>query len=203
MANLRGEGAFKGVNLIVHAPANRVVKNEDGTIKGRYLDVQVDQSMVSPDKVAEGKREVDSNPHLASVRKDHPQGGTYVDHKAYYSESQYQAMVAAANTVDPNKKQRPKVATLENGDTVLGIVADVRKNASKQLIVATDKPMTANHGNSRFGKTVLDRQAAVTAAAKEVRAARRAEKAAELEAQADAQAAAPSAEAEAEAPFAE
>lgn len=197
MANLRGEGAFKGVNLIVHAPANRVVKNEDGTIKGRYLDIQVDQSMVSPDKVAEGKKEVDSNPHLASVRKDHPNGGTYVDHKAYYSESQYQAMVAAAKTVEG--KQRPKVANLENGDTVLGITADVQKNASNQLIVATNKPMTANHGNSRFGKTILERQAAVTAAAKDVRAARRAEKAAEIEAQAESKA--PEAESEAEVPF--
>lgn len=183
MATLRGQGAFKGVNLIVHAPAKSVVpdKDKDGAIKGRYLDVQVDQSLKNADKVKDGKSPADSNPHLASYSKDHPNGGTYVDHRIYYSESQYQKMVEAAGK---------KAATLENGDTVLGITADVRKNAQGQLIVATDKDMTATK-NPHFGKTVLDKQASVTAAAKEHRTAVR-------EAQAEAQA-----QNEAETPFTE
>lgn len=187
MATLRGQGAFKGVNLIVHAPAKSVVpdKDKDGAIKGRYLDVQVDQSLKNADKVKDGKSPADSNPHLASYSKDHPNGGTYVDHRIYYSESQYQKMVEAAGK---------KAATLENGDTVLGITADVRKNAQGQLIVATDKDMTATK-NPHFGKTVLDKQASVTAAAKEHRTAVR-------EAQAEAQAEA-EAQNEAETPFTE
>lgn len=191
MATLRGQGAFKGVNLIVHAPAKSVVpdKDKDGAIKGRYLDVQVDQSLKNADKVKDGKSPADSNPHLASYSKDHPNGGTYVDHRIYYSESQYQKMVEAAGK---------KAATLENGDTVLGITADVRKNAQGQLIVATDKDMTATK-NPHFGKTVLDKQAAVTAAAKEHRTAVR-EAQAEAQAQAQAQA---EAQNEAETPFTE
>ena len=189
MATLRGQGAFKGVNLIVHAPAKSVVpdKDKDGAIKGRYLDVQVDQSLKNADKVKDGKSPADSNPHLASYSKDHPNGGTYVDHRIYYSESQYQKMVEAAGK---------KAATLENGDTVLGITADVRKNAQGLLIVATDKDMTATK-NPHFGKTVLDKQASVTAAAKEHRTAVRE---AQAEAQAQAEAAAQN---EAETPFTE
>lgn len=180
MATLRGQGAFKGVNLIVHAPAKSVVpdKDKDGAIKGRYLDVQVDQSLKNADKVKDGTSSADSNPHLASYSKDHPNGGTYVDHRIYYSESQYQKMVEAAGK---------KAATLENGDTVLGITADVRKNAQGQLIVATDKDMTATK-NPHFGKTVLDKQASVTAAAKEHRTAvREAQAEAQAQAQAEAQ----------------
>lgn len=189
MATLRGQGAFKGVNLIVHAPAKSVVpdKDKDGAIKGRYLDVQVDQSLKNADKVKDGKSPADSNPHLASYSKDHPNGGTYVDHRIYYSESQYQKMVEAAGK---------KVTTLENGDTVLGITADVRKNVQGQLIVATDKGMTATK-NPHFGKTVLDKQASVTAAAREHRTAVRE---AQAEAQAQAQA---EAQNEAETPFTE
>lgn len=189
MATLKGQGAFKGVNLIVHAPAKSVVpdKDKDGAIKGRYLDVQVDQSLKNADKVKDGKSPADSNPHLASYSKDHPNGGTYVDHRIYYSESQYQKMVEAAGK---------KVTTLENGDTVLGITADVRKNVQGQLIVATDKGMTATK-NPHFGKTVLDKQASVTAAAREHRTAVRE---AQAEAQAQAQA---EAQNEAETPFTE
>ena len=161
--------------------------DKDGAIKGRYLDVQVDQSLKNADKVKDGKSPADSNPHLASYSKDHPNGGTYVDHRIYYSESQYQKMVEAAGK---------KAATLENGDTVLGITADVRKNAQGQLIVATDKDMTATK-NPHFGKTVLNKQASVTAAAKEHRTAVR-EAQAEAQAQAEAEA-----QNEAETPFTE
>lgn len=180
MATLRGQGAFKGVNLIVHAPAKSVVrdKDHDGAIKGRYLDVQIDQSLKNADKVKDGQSKADTNPHLASYDKDHPNGGTYVDHRIYYSESQYQKMVDAAGK---------KAASLENGDTVLGISADVRKNAQGHLIVATDKPMAPSK-NPHFGKTVLDKQAAVTTAAKEHRAkVRESEAEAEAQVQAEAQ----------------
>lgn len=161
MANLRGQGAFKGVNLIVHAPAKGVVV-KNGKETGRFLDVQVDQSLYSPDKVKSGEIKVDTNPHLASQQVEHPNGGTYVSHRAFYATSQVEAMMAAAG--DKKTKQ------LDNGDTAFGIQADVMKNAKGQLLVATDKPMAATK-NPRFGKNILEKQATVTAAAKEARAA--------------------------------
>lgn len=160
MATLKGEGAFKGNNLIVHAPANAVLhedKNDKNSpIKGRFLDVQVDQSLFPADKVATGEKSADTNPHLSSVQKDHPNGGIYVSHRTYYSEAQFQAITDAAGK---------KAATLENGDTVYGITADVMKNAKGDLIINTKQPMSPTN-NPFFGKNVLDKQAAVTDAAK-------------------------------------
>ena len=128
MANLRGQGAFQGVNLIVHAPAKgAVVKN--GKETGRFLDVQVDQSLKSVDKIKSGEGKADTNPHLASFETEHPNGGTYVSHRVFYSASQVEAMANAAGD--------KKTKELDNGDTVYGIQADVMKNAKGQLLVAT------------------------------------------------------------------
>lgn len=160
MANLRGKGAFQGVNLLVVAKEKALVRDENNkdVIKGRYLDVQVDQSLKNPDKVKSGEAEADTNPHLVSFTKEH-NGNQYVSHAVYYAESQYQKMLEAAGK---------KNATLENGDTVLGIQADLIKNTKGQVIVATDKPMEASK-NRYFGKNVLDKQNNVISAAREHR----------------------------------
>ena len=72
MAILRGQGAFKDVNLIVFAPTNGSGKSKDGKTNGKYLDVQVDQSLKNPDKVLTGEVQADTNPHLTSRKVQHP-----------------------------------------------------------------------------------------------------------------------------------
>jgi hypothetical protein len=183
MATLRGQGAFQGVNLIVHAPAKGVVM-KDGKETGRFLDVQVDQSLKNADKVKSGEAQADSNPHLASYEAKGKQGNTFVSHRVFYSEKQMEAIKAAAGK---------KVATLENGDAVYGIKADVMKNSKGQLLINTEHDMTPSK-NPYFGKNVLDKQNAVTGAAKEYRTAQRA---------AEAEAKTPEVEAEAQAKEAE
>lgn len=163
MATLRGQGAFQGVNLIVHAPEKGAVVKE-GKEVGRFLDVQVDQSLKNADKVKSGEAKADSNPHLASYEAKGKNGNTFVSHRIFYSESQFNAMKDAAGK---------KAATLENGDSVYGIQADLTKNAKGQLVVNTEHDMKPTH-NPHFGKNVLDKQASVTKAAKDVRAAERA-----------------------------
>lgn len=158
MATLKGKGAFQNVNLIVHKPHNAVVE-KDGKNVGAFLDVSVDQSLKNPDKIKIGKAEADTNPHLASHTQEHPNGGTYVSHRVFYAQSQLDAMKEAAGK---------KAATLENGDEVYGVQADVMKNAKGQLIVNTAKDMGPTK-NPYFGKTVLDKQEATILAAREYR----------------------------------
>ena len=170
MATLRGEGAFKGVNLIVHAPKNgQVVKPDEKTGKdvyrGAYLDVQVDQSLKNADKVKAGEAQADSNPHLASFPAKGKDGTNFVSHRVFYNASQVAKIKEAAGK---------KAATLENGDEVYGVKADVFANAKKQLLINTTHDLAASK-NPRFGKTVLDKQNAVTLSAKAVRAQERAE----------------------------
>ena len=61
MAILRRQGAFKDVNLIVFAPTNGSGKSKDGKTNGKYLDVQVDQSLKNPDKVLTGEAQADTH----------------------------------------------------------------------------------------------------------------------------------------------
>lgn len=176
MAYLRGKGAFSNRSLIVTSPKAGIVyedKTKKDVIKGRFLDVQVDQSLMNPDKVREGKgpeagKETKSgamtiapqtNPHLVSNEVDHPNGGTYVNHRTYYTEEQYQSMAKAAGK---------KSFKTDKGDQVLGIQANLTKNAKNELIVNTAKPMSATR-NPYFGKNVLKNQDAVTKAAREFR----------------------------------
>ena len=189
MAYLRGKGAFSNRSLIVTSPKAGIVyedKAKKDVIKGRFLDVQVDQSLMNPDKVREGKgpeagKETKSgamtiapqtNPHLVSNEVDHPNGGTYVNHRTYYTEEQYQSMAKAAGkkSFEPDK-----------GDQVLGIQANLTKNAKNELIVNTAKPMSATR-NPYFGKNVLKNQDAVTKAAREFRDVQREAEQAEAEA---------------------
>lgn len=189
MAYLRGKGAFSNRSLIVTSSKAGIVyedKTKKDVIKGRFLDVQVDQSLMNPDKVREGKgpeagKETKSgamtiapqtNPHLVSNEVDHPNGGTYVNHRTYYTEEQYQSMAKAAGK---------KSFETDKGDQVLGIQANLTKNAKNELIVNTAKPMSATR-NAHFGKNVLEKQDAVTKAAREFRDAQREAKQAEAEA---------------------
>lgn len=177
MATLKGPGSMQGISLIVHAPA-KSVKEKDGKIIGRYLDVQVDQSLKNHDKILSGESKADPNPHLASYTVKHPDGGTYTAHTTFYSQSQIEAMEKAAGS---------KVVTLDNGDRVFGIEADVKPNIKKELIVATNKPMGPTK-NRQFGEDILEKQAKVTSVAKEARdaayAGRAAREAQEVEAEA-------------------
>lgn len=189
MAILRGQGAFTQRDLLVHCAPKSVVyeKDEDGkptdTIKGRYLDIQIDQSKLDPEKVASGKQAADTNPYLCSEKKHFKDPNTgnevdFVSHRTFYSESQYQAMKDAAD------KKVATVAEPKGGEgEVLGIVADLGKpnSKSRDVIVRTDRPMSALK-HAHFGKNILEKQAAVTMAAKDLRDKQRAdEKAVEAE----------------------
>ena len=163
MANLRGKKiATDTFPMLVEMNPKRVQKDNEGNIVSRYLDVQLDQSMRNPDKVKSGEVQVDSNPHLVSNKVAGKDGNEYVSHTMRYSESQYQKMVEGAGK---------KNTTLENGNQVLGITGSVQYNANKEFFVNTKKPIEPNKGNIHFGKNVMDKQAAVTAAATEVRLA--------------------------------
>lgn len=178
---------LKARNLIVQEAGTAYVKDEQGNptdkVKGHYAIVSLDQSLYKPDKIKSGEVKVDSNPFLASRVVNHPNGGQFVDHKVFYQASQWDKMVEAAG----------KKVTEIDGKTVLGIQADITpvKSAEKDangknptvMIVNTSEPMGPSK-NMYFGKTVLDKQAAVTKAAKEVKAAQNAKAAPEVEAEA-------------------
>lgn len=185
MANLRGKGAFEDVSLIVKLPAKGTLPGKDSKQSARFLEIQVDQSLKNPAKVASGESKADSNPYLVSYNKTNPQtNSAYTSHRDKYWESQFESIEKAAGD---------KAVTLDNGDKLYGITASLTKNAHGNLIVDTNKSMGPTK-NPRFGANVLDKQAAVTKAAKEVRAKER---------EADKQADAPEATAEAQEPTAE
>lgn len=181
MATLKGKGAMQGVNLIAKIGA-AVHDKETGEIKGHFVEVQVDQSLKKPDKILDGTSMADSNPYLSSVEQQHPNGGTYVSHMKYYSESQIDAMRAGAG-----KKSFTAPDAKGQEHEVLGIKANVMKASDGALIVNTKAPIEPT-SNPHFGRTVFEKQAAVTKAAKQARAARieankaaQTEKAAEVE----------------------
>lgn len=188
---------LKKRNLIVKLDGTAYAKDQDGkeildkdgkpTIRGYYAEVQLDQSLYKPDKVRSGEVQVDANPYLASHEQSHPNGGTFVQHKEFYQKSQVDAMLAAT------KK------TVEiDGKTVFGIQADITPvkgtDGKTTMIINTSQEMGPSK-NPYFGKNVLDKQAAVTTAAKEARDAQRAAQKEAPEAQAEA-----TAEVEAETP---
>jgi hypothetical protein len=167
------------MNLLIEMNPSRVQKDNNGAIVARYLTVQVDQSLRNPDKVRDGSSpvapgQVDSNPYLASATKTGKNGSEYVEHAVNYKESQYQKMLEAAG----NKKtvvSKTKADGTAFDVEVLGVKGIVTFNSAKLGILNTAAPMEAST-NPRFGKTILSKQAAVTAAAKEVREAAIAER---------------------------
>lgn len=167
MANLKGEGAFQNVSLIVKLPAKGMLPGKDGKSDAYFLEVQVDQSLKNPDKVASGEAEADTNPYLVSYTKEHPSGGEYTSHRDKYWGSQFDAIVKAATDPNPKNPKSPHntMFETENGDKIYGITANLTKNAHGNLIIDTRGPMERTR-NPRFGKNVLARQEAVTEAAR-------------------------------------
>ena len=174
MANLHGKGAFENVSLIVKLPAKGTIPAADGKKGARFLEIQVDQSLRNPDKVASGESKADTNPYLVSYDKEHPNGGKYVSHRDKYWENQFKAIEAAAKDPEPKDPKHPndKIVTLDNGDKIYGIQASLTKNARGNLMIDTTKPMSRTR-NPYFGRNTLEKQEAVTKAAKDARAASR------------------------------
>lgn len=174
MANLHGKGAFENVSLIVKLPAKGTVPAADGKQGARFLEIQVDQSLRNADKVASGESKADTNPYLVSYNKEHPDGGKYVSHRDKYWENQFEAIEAAAKDPEPKDPKHPndKIVTLDNGDKIYGIQASLTKNARGNLMIDTTKPMSRTR-NPYFGRNTLEKQEAVTQAAKSERAVAR------------------------------
>lgn len=164
-------------SFIVIANEAKVSKNEKGEIIGRYLTVQEDQSLKKPDKVRTGEAEAQTNPYLNERYSDTMKRK---EHSVFYYEKQYQAMKKAAGKksfiADRNGAELEVFgiqAELGYGkEAVRGKNDEVKKDdkgktITKQIVIIdTSKPMTPTK-NIYFGKTVLDKQAAVTQAAKE------------------------------------
>lgn len=176
MATLKGQGGFKGVNLIVE---DRGAYSKDGKEVGHFLDVQVDQSLKKADKILSGDAKADTNPHLVSTGVKGKDGNTFVSHSTFYSTSQYDKIMDAAgkkvfDAAVPGKDDTHKVALVS---------ADLTKNAKGSLIINTAHDM-AESKNPYGGKNILEKQSAVTAAAREFRDAQREKAAPEAQAEA-------------------
>ena len=176
MAYLRGKGQFNDVPLIVNFPAKGRVSGKDGNEDAIYLEIQVDQSLRNPDKVAKGdvkKGEgivpIQTNPYLVSYDKPHPDGGTYVAHRDRYWPNQLEKIEKAATASDPKLS---KIVKCDNGDVLYGIRANLMQNTRGNLVIDTSKEIKISD-NPHFGKNILDKQAAVTKAAKAYRDATR------------------------------
>lgn len=175
MAKFEKGSSMKQMNLI------GIVK--EGNEKGKYIAFQVDQSLKNPDKVREGKTQADTNPYLVSNEVEE-KNGKYVSHDKFYQQSQIDKMMEAAKvtTVEMNGKER----------TVIGLKADVFPDKNEKgkpdfsNIVVNTKSDMSKTDNPRFGKTIIDKQASVNAAAKEHRAAEIKAKEAELNAELEA-----------------
>lgn len=175
MANLKGPGSMKAVNLIAVTFPNSVTK--DG--KSRYLDVQID--------ARDTRGPAQTNLHLVTERVTDKAGKRRINNGAPYSTAQFEALKEAAGT---------NTVTLPNGAEVYSVKADLMPSSRKSGLVLNSKTLEASE--FQIDDKVLDNQFASVKAAK---AAKEAE-AASVEAsapQADAEAAAPQVVAEAEA----
>lgn len=208
MATLKGKDSWKDVPLIVTCHENGILynKNEktgerdpEAGVYGRYLTVQVDQSLLDPEKVRSGEKPADPNPYLNTERKtwqdDKGEDRSFTDHSKFYHESVYQQMLAAASKGPKGDGKAKKVASIETPRgakmEILGIRGNLGKDSrTKEMFVLSgeDYPIVCNT-NPKFGQTVLERQKAVTSAARDYRDAQReaskSAPAAEVEAQAE------------------
>lgn len=178
MANLKGPGSMKAVNLIAVTYPNSVTK--DG--KSRYLDVQID----ARDTRGPGQ----TNLHLVTERVKDKEGKPRINNGAPYSTAQFEAITEAAGT---------NAVTLKNGAMVYSLKADLMPSSRKSGLVLNSKTVEASEFT--IDDKVLDNQFASAKAAKAAKEAD-AEQAKAPEAsapQAEAEAAAPQVVAEAEA----
>lgn len=152
MVSLKGEGAFRGVNLIAVTHENNATK--DG--KTQYFDVQVD---------ARDRRGADqTNLHLVSdrVEKD---GVTRYNNGAPYRASQFEAIKATAG---PNSEPITNKAGERIG-TAYGIKADLMPSGTgKGLLINTQ---TLAQSDFKVDQDTLDHQFAAMKTAKQARAA--------------------------------
>lgn len=96
MANFRGLKRNDGINLIVKAYDNSVVKNKNGEVKGYFLDVEIDHR-----DTKFGKQ---TQPHLVNVPRVDEAGKPVLNDKGkqlynnsvFYSKSQLDAIMATA-----------------------------------------------------------------------------------------------------------
>lgn len=167
---LKREEALENRSLIVELGPEKF--DEEGKKVGQYAEIQVDQSRMNPDKIRTGEKKAQTNPYLASKKvegvnpktKEHYE---YTNHQRFYQASQIDAMVKAAG------KKSVQVKDVNGKDhTVLGITANLVNTKDHSLVVDTSKPMAPTK-NPYFGKNVLDKQKAVTEAARDFADAQR------------------------------
>jgi hypothetical protein len=143
MANLKGPGSMKAVNLIAVTYPNSVTK--DG--KSRYLDVQVN----AQDQRGPGQ----SNLHLVTERVKDKEGKDRINNGAPYSTAQFASIKEAAGT---------NVVTLPNGAEVYSVKADLMPSSRKSGLVLNTKTVEAS--DFTIDAKVLDTQFASAKAAK-------------------------------------
>jgi hypothetical protein len=158
MANLKGPGSMKAVNLIAVTYPNNVTK--DG--KSRYMDVQID--------ARDSRGPEQTNLHLVTERVKH-EGKERINNGAPYSTAQFAAIKEAAGA---------NVVTLPSGAEVYAVKADLMPSSRKTGLVLNTKTVAASEHT--IDAKVLDNQFASAKAAKDAKAAQ----AAEADAQVDA-----------------
>lgn len=151
MADLKGEGAFKGVNLVAKTFTNNASK--DG--KHQYLDVQVDA------RDARGPGQ--TNLHLVAKRQKMPSGEPGYNNSARYTASQYEAMqqIAGPNTEPIVNEQGQEIGK------VMCFKADLMKNPSGPGLLANTQ--TLAQADFRVDDKTMDGQFESMAEAKATR----------------------------------
>lgn len=129
MANLRGVGGMKQLNLIASWKDSQVTE-KDGKVTGAYLTVEKDQTMISQKDAKAGK--ADTNPYLESHEAEGT-NGKYTSHNVWYSQSQIDAM-----------KSIGAFAKQEDDRNAVAFKADVQKSKNEKtgesrIIVLTPK----------------------------------------------------------------
>lgn len=158
MAQLKGPGSMKAVDLVVVTYPNNVTR--DG--KTQYLDVQIN----AKDPRGPGQ----SNLHLVTTRvKDPKTGETRFGNGAPYSMSQFEAIKAAAGD---------NSVTMDKGAQVYAVKADLMVSGRNSGLVLNTKTLAAS--DLKIDATVLETQIA------SAKAASKAAKEAAAEAQAEA-----------------
>jgi hypothetical protein len=171
VANLKGPGSMKAVNLVAVTFPNSVTK--DG--KSRYLDVQIN----AQDQRGPGQ----TNLHLVTERVKDKEGKDRINNGAPYSTAQFDAIKEAAGD---------NVVTLPNGAEVYSVKADLMPSSRKSGLVLNTK--TVEPSEFPIDASVLDAQFASVKSAKEAAKEAKATDAPQADA-AEAQAEAPQADA--------
>lgn len=206
MANFRGKGSMTQRPLIAVWKDSQYTTLEgtsDGQVTGAYVDVQLDQSDLTPEDVKAGKAQ--TNPHLQNTLTEYKDRETgemkkSMDHTVWYSIRQLNAMSGGgfpkktedgrnvlaftssigSRQVKDKESDEPKTRMLVLCPKSLDKVPaeDLEKvKAWNEKHTITPKP--------GFDASILEKQEAVVAAAKKYRDEQRAaSKAAELEAKA-------------------